>query len=144
MSEFGERLADFRNLAYDFRNPFSVSADEVPEQFQLELIEFQCISLLKDKFSTIDIGTFYQYVGPTYPRIKCLASEMMSMFGSTYVCEQLFSVMKLNKSRLRSQLTDEHHNSTLKVATAQPLVPNIDALVQAKRCQVSGSSNITN
>ena len=147
VSEFGERFADFKNLEYDFsvfRNPFSVNADEAPEHFQLELIELQCNSVLKDKFSSVDIDTFYQYVGVTYPRIKCLALKIMAMFGSTYVCEQLFSVMKLNKSRLRSQLTDGHLNSTLKVATAQSLLPNIDALVQAKRCQVSGSSNARN
>ena len=30
----------------------------------------------------------------------------------TYVCEQFFSSMKLNKSALRSRLTDEH-NTTL-------------------------------
>ena len=74
VSEFGERFVDFKNLEYDFSifcNPFSVSADEVSEQFQLKLTELQCNSLLKDKFSTIDIGTFYQYVGPTYPTCQC-------------------------------------------------------------------------
>ena len=66
VSEFGERFAGCGILEYDFSifcNHFSVSADEVPEQFQLELIEFQCNSVLKDKFSTVDIGIFYQYVG---------------------------------------------------------------------------------
>ena len=53
-------------------------------------------------------------------------------------------MMNLNKSRLRSQLIYEHLNSTLKVATAQPLVPNIDALVQAKKCQFSGSNSTIN
>ncbi|XP_063857826.1 general transcription factor II-I repeat domain-containing protein 2A-like [Scylla paramamosain] len=62
----------------------------------------------------------------------------------TYVCEQLFSLMNLNKSGLRSRLTNEHLNSTLKVAIAQSLAPNIDELVQTKRCQVSGSSTTRN
>jgi len=44
------------------------------------------------------------------------------MSASTYVCEQLFS-LNLNKSRFRSQLIDAHLNSTLKLATAQSLVP---------------------
>ncbi|XP_076029064.1 general transcription factor II-I repeat domain-containing protein 2B-like [Oratosquilla oratoria] len=136
VSEFGERFVEFKILENDFsifHNPFAVTADEAPEQFQLKLIEPLSISVLKDKFSTVDIGSFYQYVGPTYPRNKCLASRMMSMLGSTSVCEQLFSVMNLNKFRLRSQLNDDHLNSTLKVATAQSLVPNSDGLVQAKR-----------
>jgi len=63
------------------------------------------------------------------------------MFASTYVCEQLFSSINLNKSRFRSQLTDAHLNSTLKVATAQHLVPDINMLVNAKICQVSSSRN---
>lgn len=143
VSEFRERFADFKNFENDlsiFRNPFSVSADEVSEHLQLELIELQCNAVLKDKFSSLDLGSFYQYVGPKYPQINCLVSKIMSMFGSSYVCEQLFSVMNLNKSRLRSRLTDEHLNSIMKIATAQSIVPNIDVLVQAKRCQVSGSS----
>ncbi|UYV61567.1 GTF2IRD2B [Cordylochernes scorpioides] len=32
----------------------------------------------------------------------------MSMFGSTYRCEQLFSLMKGNKSPIRSRITDVH------------------------------------
>lgn len=147
VSEFRERFADLKNLEKlfsIFRNPFSVSADDVPEHLQLELIELQCNFVLKDKFSSVDLGTFYQYIGPKYPQINYLASKIMSMFGSTYVCGQLFSVMNLNKSRLRSRLTDEHLKSTMKIATAQSLVPNIDALVQAKRCQVFGSSSTRN
>lgn len=147
LNEFGERFADLKNLESDFsifRNPFAANPDETPEDIQLELIDLQCDSALKEKFSSVDIGTFYQYVGPRYPRIKCLASKIMSMFGSTYVCEQLFSLMNLNKSGLRSRLTNEHLNSTLKVAIAQSLAPNIDELVQTKRCQVSGSSTTRN
>ncbi|XP_076043701.1 general transcription factor II-I repeat domain-containing protein 2-like [Oratosquilla oratoria] len=88
---------------------FGERANEAPEQFQLELIELQCNSVLKDKISTSDVGTFYQYAGPIYPQIKCLALRMMSMFGSIYVCEQLFSVMNLNKSRkLLMNISTQH------------------------------------
>ena len=61
----------------------------------------------------------------------------MSMFGSAYVCMQLFSLMNLNKSRFRSKLADMHLSSMLKVAMTQSLVPDIDLLTNAKRCQVS-------
>jgi len=63
----------------------------------------------------------------------------MSIFTSTYVGEQLFSLINLNKSRFRSQLTDAHLNSTLKAATAQSLEPDINMLVTAKRYQASSS-----
>lgn len=35
-------------------------------------------------------------------------TKLLYIFGSTDLCEQLFSLMKLNKSKLKSQLTDEH------------------------------------
>jgi len=31
---------------------------------------------------------------------------MFSIFGSTYLCEQTFSIMNMNKSKQRSSLTD--------------------------------------
>jgi hypothetical protein len=60
----------------------------------------------------------------------------MSMFGSTYMCEQLFSIMKINKNELRSNLTDEHLNSILKINSTH-LNFDINALVSQKRCQIS-------
>ena len=107
----------------------------------MELIELQCNSVLKAKFENVDIKTFYQYTGPTYPQIKEMASRTMSVFAGTYghVCEQLFSLMNINKSRFRSQLTDAHLNSTLKVATAQSWLRHIDMLVTAKMFQISSS-----
>lgn len=62
------------------------------------------------------------------------------MFGSTYVCEQLFSVMKLSKTKSRSQLKDTRFNSVLHIATRN-MRPDIDSLVQKKRGQVSGSKS---
>ena len=62
-----------------------------------------------------------------------------SLFGSTYLCEQLFSVMKLNKPTHRSCVTDEHLHSILRISSAQSLTPNIEELASKKRCQVSGS-----
>jgi len=87
-------------------NPFSISAEEVPQKYQMELIQLQCNCVFKFKFENVDIRTFYQYIGPTYPIIKGMALKTMSMFASTDFCTQLFSLMNLNKSQFRSQLTD--------------------------------------
>ena len=46
---------------------------------------------------------------------------------------------KITKQRLR--LTNEHLNDIVKCASAQDLTPDIDALVQAKRSQISGASS---
>jgi len=55
------------------------------------------------------------------------------MFGATYLCEQVFLVMNINKTKLRSRLIHAHLNDMLKVAAAQDLTPDIDTLVEAKR-----------
>uniref|UniRef100_A0A3B3HY18 HAT C-terminal dimerisation domain-containing protein n=1 Tax=Oryzias latipes TaxID=8090 RepID=A0A3B3HY18_ORYLA len=69
-----------------FSQPSSVSPDSVPEHLQIVLIEFQCDS--------------------EYPQMRNNAQVMLSLFGSTYICEQTFSLMNLNKIKLRRTLTD--------------------------------------
>lgn len=59
------------------------------------------------------------------------------MFGSTYQCEQLFSVMKGNKTSARNSINDAHLGSVLKVITANKISPEIGKIVAEKRCQVS-------
>jgi len=70
--------------------------------------------------------------------VTALAAEVLCMFGTTYLCEQVFSMVNINKTKLRSRLTHAHLNDILKVAAAQDLTPDIHTLAKAKRCQVSG------
>lgn len=67
------------------------------------------------------------------------AARILCMFGSSYICEQMFSRMIINKSKHRSRLTDEHLQAIPKISTPD-LTPNIDDIIKLKRCQVSGSS----
>ncbi len=94
----------------------------------------------KDKFASAGLDTFYQYDLPGYPKLTALAAKALCMFGTTYLCEQAFSVMSINKTKLHARLTHKHLNDMMKLATAEDLMPDIDALVKAKRCQVSGAS----
>ena len=72
-----------------------------------------------------------------FPKIMENAYFWTVQFGSTYVCEQSFSLMKLTKSKHRSRLTDGHLDCALRLAISQ-IVPNLDELVKEKRCQISG------
>ena len=72
-----------------------------------------------------------------FPKIMENAYFWTVQFGSTYVCEQSFSLMKLTKSKHRSRLTDGHLDCALRLAIS-PIVPNLDELVKGKRCQISG------
>lgn len=68
-----------------------------------------------------------QFLPDTLPQLRAHAAQMLSMFGSTYLCEQLFSLMKINKATHRSRLTDKHH-SVLRISSAQSLTPDFDEL----------------
>ena len=47
------------------------------------------------------------------PTIKLLATRILSLFSSIYVCEALFSALNNIKSKRRSKLTDDHLRSAL-------------------------------
>lgn len=141
LREFEQRFQIFGELEKDFKvfcSPFTANASDLPVNIQLEIIDLQCDSDLKGKFAAAGLDTFYQYLLPHYPNLTALAAKVLCMFGTTYLCEQVFSVMSINKTKLRSRLTHKHLNNILKVAATQNVTPDIDALVKAKRCQVSG------
>ena len=52
-----------------------------------------------------------------FPVLREFALRMLSMFGSTYICESTFSVMKRLKSNARSRLADETLDARLRLAT---------------------------
>ena len=62
--------------------------------------------------------------------------RMTTLFGSTYVCEQSFSVMKQVKSKERSLLTDGHLEAIMRIAISN-IEPDIEKLTKQKQCQVS-------
>ncbi|UYV63692.1 hypothetical protein LAZ67_2005323 [Cordylochernes scorpioides] len=72
------------------------------------VIVIQCDSDLKAKFIEVGVSEFYKYLPARFENTRKLAYEIMSMFGSTYRCEQLFSLMKGKKSPIRSRITDVH------------------------------------
>ncbi|XP_065098135.1 general transcription factor II-I repeat domain-containing protein 2-like [Paramisgurnus dabryanus] len=138
--EFTRRFGDFElqkcNLQL-FSNPFAVDVEKAPVNIQMELVELQCNSKLKAKYDSVGPTQFPQFIPETMPQLRLHAARMLCMFGSTYLCEQLFSLMKMNKTAHRSRLSDEHLHSTLRVSTAQKLTPNMTKLVAKKRCQTS-------
>ncbi|XP_049748425.1 general transcription factor II-I repeat domain-containing protein 2B-like isoform X1 [Elephas maximus indicus] len=142
-TEFQKRFFDFKHYENEltlFSSPFSINIDSVSEELQMEVIELQCNTVLKTKYDDLGIPEFYKYLGKSYPQYRNHCAKILSMFGSTYLCEQLFSVMKLSKTKFRSQLKDTRLNSVLHIATRNRR-PDIDILVQKKRCQVSGSKS---
>ncbi|KAM3872079.1 general transcription factor II-I repeat domain-containing protein 2-like [Diretmus argenteus] len=108
--EFDRRFADFRDKATVFElfaQPFSINVDAVSDELQMELIELQSDSQLQNKFRALPLLDFYRCVpADRFAKIRKHAQVMLSLFGSTYLCEQAFSLMNLNKCKLRNSLSD--------------------------------------
>ncbi|KAK7918764.1 hypothetical protein WMY93_010048 [Mugilogobius chulae] len=63
----------------------------------------------------------------TYENMKKYAFGVLSIFGSTYICEQLFSNVNYIKSKYRSRQTDESLQSCVKIKVTS-YSPNITEL----------------
>jgi len=74
----------------------------------MELLEIQSDSSLGAKYLEVGIHDFFSYLPERFTNFRRFATRIMAMFGSTYVCEQLFSFMKSTKTCQRTTLTDEH------------------------------------
>ena len=66
-----------------------------------------------------------------YPNIKRAALKVLSMFGSTYICESVLSTLNHVKSRHQSALTDTHVKELLLVATTE-FKPDLKKIVKEK------------
>jgi len=140
-TQFSSRFADFARHAKDFQlfsDPFSVNAETAPESMQMELIELQCNGDLERKYREVSLIQFYKlYIAQEeFPTIRFHALKMVSLFPSTYICEQFFSKMKLTKSKNRCRLTDDNLSNELRVATSN-INANISDLCRDKICQMS-------
>nr|XP_019946665.1 PREDICTED: LOW QUALITY PROTEIN: general transcription factor II-I repeat domain-containing protein 2-like [Paralichthys olivaceus] len=137
MDEFDRRFSDFRSQHWSFAifaSPFTTDVSSVPHHLQLEIIELQSDSGLRAKFQDAAIEDFYCLLPPdVMPQLRLHAARVLSMFGSTYLCKQMFSIMNLNKTKHTSRIADDNLHAVLPIATAQELKPDIDTLAKGKR-----------
>ena len=71
----------------------------------------------------------------TYHTMKRVSIGVLTMFGSTYACEQSFSHLKNIKTNLRSRLTDESLNACMKLnlTTYEPDYKAISETMQSQK-----------
>ena len=94
------------------------------------MIDIYIYTLKKERFFHVSLLDFYRPYLPidTYPLPHNHALFMSSLFGSTYICEQLFSGVKHIKSKIRTKISDEHLENSLTIATTS-IEPDIHAVV---------------
>ena len=134
--EFSRRFEDLRKIEDEMHlisSPFTCSVDNAPSDVQLELIDLQSDAVLAEHFKSGSLLDFYSSLKEeNFPNMRRHAQKMLVLFGSTYICEQTFSIMKFTKSRYRSSLTDDHLSAVLRISTSD-IQPDFDALVKAQQ-----------
>ncbi|XP_025416544.1 general transcription factor II-I repeat domain-containing protein 2-like [Sipha flava] len=94
----------------------SISMDTATLEIELlELLEDE--GLKQFKYSCHSLLEFWKHVPVIkYPKITLCAQKLISIFGTIYSCESLYSTMKMIKSKHRSTLTDDHLTELLRTA----------------------------
>uniref|UniRef100_H3APJ3 HAT C-terminal dimerisation domain-containing protein n=1 Tax=Latimeria chalumnae TaxID=7897 RepID=H3APJ3_LATCH len=139
--KFCERFQDLKVKELEFNifaTPFNVEVVNVPENFQHEVIELQSNSELMAKYNNLSLLEFYRlYVdADKFPNLRRHALKIVSLFGTTYCCEQFFSKLSITKNHLRAKLTDDSLENQLRIATSSVPV-DITRLTKEKQSQPS-------
>lgn len=61
---------------------------DLPVDIQLEKIDLLSNVQLKDKFSSVGLNTFYQYLLPSYTKLTALGVKLLCMFRTTNRCNK--------------------------------------------------------
>ena len=132
-AEFAKRFADFKSMKDQFnllKSPFLFDIEEATTDLQLKLIDLQADHTLKEDFKNMKLPEFYALLSTEkFGHLKKFASKICVFFASTYICEQTFSCMTINKSKNRSLITNSNLHSVLRITTSS-LTPTYAKLVQ--------------
>ena len=131
--KFVRRFPDFDTIEREFKpfsTPFTVNVNYVSKELQTELLNLMCDSLPKEKYVKIDFLEFSKFLlHEKYYLLFDSSFRILAMLGSTYVCEQCFLLIKINKFSLRSILADEHLQSIVRLVNGKGFKPSFDNLV---------------
>jgi 17beta-estradiol 17-dehydrogenase/3beta-hydroxysteroid 3-dehydrogenase/mitotic-spindle organizing protein 1 len=114
-------------------DPFSVDPADLPFQLELNIIDLQCSTDYTNKHRESSMQEFYRSLdSEKYKDLTEGAMKTFSIFGSTYICEQTFSAINMNKNKQRSCLTNDH----LEDIYTTNMTPEYNKLVAGKRCNI--------
>ncbi|CAM5166141.1 unnamed protein product [Eretmochelys imbricata] len=160
-SEFSDRFQDFRRfgpmLSFLIKpEKFNESNLDLSlfqwmgvEDFKMQLIQLKSSELWASKFGDLwsalkaterdhgaSILTCWTSLPVKFNCLKKITFEMLSAFGSTYLCEQVFSHMKSVLCPSQSRLTTDHSQACVQLKVSK-YVPDIGNLNKEKQGQGS-------
>ena len=101
-------------------------------EFAMELSQLQANPVAKLEFDS-DLSKFWLSLSEEqYPELKSMAQKVLVRFGTTYVCESVFSAMTFIKNKYRSRLTNENLSINMKLATTS-YIPRYEKIVRGKK-----------
>ncbi|XP_064119030.1 general transcription factor II-I repeat domain-containing protein 2B-like [Macrobrachium nipponense] len=156
-SEFSIRFQDFQHMGPVFSflirpDTFKYSDLDTTlfewmetEELEMQLIDFQASTLWSAKFKDLreilesskndhatSILRSWASLPDKFNCMKKVAFALLSAYGSTYQCEQIFSQMKHILSPHRSRLTTDHSEGCVKLKVSK-YSPEISTLVKGKQ-----------
>jgi hypothetical protein len=119
------------------------------KDFQMQMIDFKASLLWVSKFvdlrkllETVEekndtvILECWESLPNKFSCLKNVAMALLSVFGSTYMCEQIFSHMRFILSPYRNRLTPEHSEACVQLKVSK-YIPDIKKLSKCKQEQRS-------
>lgn len=86
-------------------DPCNFDVNETSPDLQIEQIELASNLHYSNDFKNSHIVKFYASLNDqTFVNLKQFAKKLLVHFGSTYICEQTFSIMKNTKFKLRTSV----------------------------------------
>ncbi|XP_067939640.1 general transcription factor II-I repeat domain-containing protein 2-like [Watersipora subatra] len=141
--EFLDRFGDFKKYVDKivlFSHPRLAEPIDMPIPLQRELISLKTDPITMECFRIeSDLSILQSYTRlpkATYPNLKEHGMKFLSMFGSTYLCESLFSRMTYVKNKYQTRLTDSHLCDILRTSVTN-LRPRLKEIAAKSQCQIS-------
>ena len=149
-SEMESRFANLDSQCKDvnllFSDPFTVdirgswkhSIKKLVPDIDIKNIQLELTTLKEDDSLTQNhtlktLEVFYSTMNKEiYPTIRKMGIKLLTLYGTTWICESGFSKMSYIKSRYRSKLTQEHLSAILRAATTYQ-EPNFEKLTSSKK-----------
>lgn len=139
IEDFNRRFSQFDDLKMSinlFSDPFNIDITSVEPKYQMELCDLQADPFIASSGAT-GMQVFKHLDKEKYPKMRDFGLQIISMFGSTYICERAFSDMKYIKSKFRNSLKDSTLENIIRVATTNIDMDIKEIVAQQLRPQCS-------